>query len=212
MTLIGEGNNKNCMTNSSKVAANARSFLSGLWPFLGPGSEEKWYGMHTHKQNGSWNDVAELTMINLRESALLRGTSALFPGALKSKRGGRSSIHYNADPATAELLFRIIISVHQLCSCGAAADWCEEPDQQISDHSSPSTGNLVAKVNNESESKVAPTVVSILTKSPTTFVSETWCSNTKNDSKIFKPVDIRVGKASDDAGFVRKVSLGHFCF
>ena len=71
----------------------------------------------------------------------------------------------NADPATAELLLRIIISVNQLSIYGAVADWCEELAQQISDHSSSSTGNPVANVNNESESKVAPTVVSILTNS-----------------------------------------------
>ena len=62
------------------------------------------------------------------------------------------------------VVFRIIISVNQLSIYGAVADWCEELAQQISDHSSLSTGHLVAKVKDDSESKGAPTVVSILTK------------------------------------------------
>ena len=72
---------------------------------------------------------------NLRESGHppLKGTSALFRGLFTSKGGGRSPIHYNADPATAELLYRIIISVSHLSMYGAVADWCEELVQQISD-------------------------------------------------------------------------------
>ena len=70
--------------------------------------------------------------------------------------------------------------------------------------SSSGTGNLVAKVNNESESKVAPTVVSILTKSPATF--QLVQEHRENFENL--PEDIRVSKACDDAGFRRKVSLG----
>ena len=58
------------------------------------------------------NNVADLMIMN-----------ALFRGTLKNKGSGRTSIHYNADPATAELLLRIVISVNQLSICGAAADW-----------------------------------------------------------------------------------------
>ena len=57
---------------------------------------------------------------------------------------------------TAELLFRIIVSVNQLSLYGAVSDWCQELAQLISAHSSSSTGNTVAKMNDESESKVAP--------------------------------------------------------
>ena len=55
-----------------------------------------------------------------------RETSALFRGALKSKGGGKLSIHCIWDPATAGLLFRILISVSQLSFYRAVADWCEE--------------------------------------------------------------------------------------
>ena len=89
---------------------------------------------------------------------------------VRNARSRRKSIHHNADPGTAELLFRIITSVNQLSVCGAVADWCEELAQQIADLSSTGTRNPVAKVNNESESQVAPTDVSILSKSPLTSV------------------------------------------
>ena len=64
------------------------------------------------------------------------GASAFFGGVLQHKGRGRTSIHCNADPATAELLFRIIIPVSQLSIYGAVAAWCEELAPQISDHSS----------------------------------------------------------------------------
>ena len=169
MTLIGEmqETQKFCMSNSSDVAAYARRFSIGHWSFLGPGTEEKWYGTHICKPNGFWSRAAGMMMIHLRESGhpTCKGTSALARGRLESRGGGgKTSIHYNADPLTVELLFRIIISVNQLSLYGAVADWCEELSQQISDHFSSSTGNLVAKVNDDSESKVSPIGVSILTK------------------------------------------------
>ena len=47
---------------------------------------------------------------------------------LKSKGGGKLTIHYCADPGTIETVFRTIISVNQLSMCGAVADMCEECD------------------------------------------------------------------------------------
>ena len=81
---------------------------------------------------------------------------------MKSKRGGKTSIHHYGDLATAELLFRIIISVNQLSVYGAISDRCEELAQLISDHSSSSAGGPVAELSDDSESRIAPNVVSIL--------------------------------------------------
>ena len=147
-------------------------------------------------------------MVNLRDSGhpIFRGTSTLDRGPLKSK-GSKKSTHYKGDPATAELLFRIIHSVRQLSICGAVSDWCKELAHQISDPSSSSTGKLVADVNDESESKVVPTAVSILTNSP--FINVPVQGNVMRQHKErFEnlPEDIRVSKTGDDAGFIRKVS------
>ena len=87
-------------------------------------------------------------------------------GPLKSKGGGKTSIHDNGDSATAELLSRIIISVNQLSIYGAVSERCEELFQQISAPPSSSTGKMVAELNDESESRVAPNVVSIITNPP----------------------------------------------
>ena len=60
-----------------------------------------------------------------------------FRGALRSKGGGRSSIHYNVDPATVEFFFFVLhFSVNQFSVNRAVADWFEEIAQLISVHSS----------------------------------------------------------------------------
>ena len=94
---------------------------------------------------------------------------------------------------------------------GAFADWYEELAQQISDVSSTGTGIPVAKANDESESKVAPTVVSILTTSPSINVPTRGNSVQQHREKLNTlPEDIGVSKASVDAGFPRKVSPGQY--
>ena len=104
-------------------------------------------------------------MLHLRESGHLvfRGTSASDRGSLKSRGGGKLSLRYNGGSSTAELLFRIIISVNQVRVYRAVADWCEELAQQISDHSFASTERPKADMNDESESRISPNVVSIST-------------------------------------------------
>ena len=65
-----------------------RRFLLGRRSFLGPGSEKKWYGTHTHKPDGEWNRTAEGMMLNFAESGhpVFRATSALDRGELKKQR------------------------------------------------------------------------------------------------------------------------------
>ena len=55
-----------------------------------------------------------------------RATSPLSRGTLKSKGGGKLSIHFCADGDTIETVFRTIISVNQLSNNGAVSDVCEE--------------------------------------------------------------------------------------
>ena len=55
-----------------------------------------------------------------------RATSPLSRGTLKSKGGGKLSIHFCADEGTIETVFRIITSVNQLSLYGAVANLCEE--------------------------------------------------------------------------------------
>ena len=67
-------------------------------------------------------------MLTFAESGhpVFRATSPLSRGVLKSKGGGKLSIHYCADFATIETVFRTTISVNQLSLYGAVAEMCEE--------------------------------------------------------------------------------------
>ena len=106
----------------------AKRFPAGRRSFLGPGSEKKWYPTHESKPRGEWDRVAELMMIKFRESGhpVFRATSPLSRGTLKSKGGGKLSIHFCADEDTIETVFRTRISVNQLSIYGAVSDLCEE--------------------------------------------------------------------------------------
>ena len=59
---------------------------------------------------------------------VFQATSPLSRGTLKSRGGGKLSIHYCADPGTIETVFRTIISVNRLSIYGAVSDMCEECD------------------------------------------------------------------------------------
>ena len=67
-------------------------------------------------------------MIKFSESGhpVFRSTSPLSRGTLKSKGGGKLSMHYCADQGTIQTVFRTIISVNQLSTYGAVSDLCEE--------------------------------------------------------------------------------------
>ena len=67
-------------------------------------------------------------MVTLAESGqpVFRATSPLSRGVLKSKGGGKLSIHYCADQETITTFFRTITSVNQLSLYGAVAEMCEE--------------------------------------------------------------------------------------
>ena len=106
----------------------ANRFPAGRWSFLGLGSETKWYSTYNERTQGEWDRVAELMMIKFRENGhpVFRATSPLSRGSLKSKGGGKLSIHFSADGDTIETVFRTLISVNQLSVYGAVSDLCEE--------------------------------------------------------------------------------------
>ena len=106
----------------------AKRFPAGRWSILGPGPETKWHSTSNERPQGEWDIVADLMMIKFRESGhpVFRATSPLCRGTLKSKGGGKLSIHFCADEGTIETVFRTIISVCQLSIYGAVSDLCEE--------------------------------------------------------------------------------------
>ena len=96
--------------------------------FLGPGSEKKWYSINEDSPQGERDRIAEQMMLTFAESKhpVFRSTSPLSRGVLKSKGGGKLSIHYCADPGTIKPVFRTVISVNQPNLHGTIADMCEE--------------------------------------------------------------------------------------
>ena len=121
-------NAQECELSANLVSIYARRFSPGRWSFLGPGSEKNRYSTHDSKPQGEWNRVAELMIIKFSESGhpVFRATSPLSRGTLKSKGGGKLSIHFCADEGTIETVFRKIISVNQLSIYGAVSELCEE--------------------------------------------------------------------------------------
>ena len=91
---------------------------------------------------------------------VFRGPSALERGTLRSKGGGKLSIHFCGDPQIVEVVFRTIISVNQLSTYGEVADVSEDLASRISDCPS-STVKLVAE--DKPETMVSSTDLSTTT-------------------------------------------------
>ena len=122
-------NKKECESNAQLVSLYAkRDSEQDNGHFLGPGSEKKWYSISEDSPQGEWDKMAEKMMLTFAESGhpVFRATSPLSRGVLKSKGGGKLSIHYCADQETIETVFRTITSVNQLSLYGAVAEMCEE--------------------------------------------------------------------------------------
>ena len=103
------------------------------WSFLEPGSEETWYGTYTDKPDGSWDQTAQNMMANFSGSGqpIFRASSAFERGELRSKGGGKKSIHFNGSHENIELLLRTVISANQLSVYGAIADLCNELPEDL---------------------------------------------------------------------------------
>ena len=121
-------NKKECESSAQLVSLLAKRFGAGQWSLRGPGSEKKWYSISEDSPQGEWDKMTEKMMITLAESGhpVFRAPSQLSRGVLKSKGGGKLSIHYCADQETITTVFRTIISVNQLSLYGAVAEMCEE--------------------------------------------------------------------------------------
>ena len=85
--------------------------------------------MEEDSPQGIWDHIEEkMLLFEFAESTcpIFRATTPLSRGQLRSKGHGKLSIHYCADQATIETIFRIIVSANQLSLYGAVANMCEE--------------------------------------------------------------------------------------
>ena len=133
-------------------------------------------------------------MLNLRKAGhpVFRGASALEKGSLKSKGGGKLSIHFCGVCETVEVILRTIISVNQLCVYGAIADLCEELASSISDYPT-RTGRFVAREKPDTAF------------SPTDLVAMTHKQKIEDLSE-----ELRMIKVCSDAGFMETVTPGQY--
>ena len=210
-STTSHGDQKTTRKNASQMLNSflsfARRFGAGQWSFLGPGSEKKWYSISEDSPQGEWDKMAEkMMMVTFAESGhpVFRATSPLSRGQLKSKGGGKLSIHYCADQDTITTVFRTITSVNQLSLYGAVAEMCEEYE---SFHDR--TGKPV--VGGQSSSSFVPSVIK--TNVPL-----------DNDDRAHKDLLLqrygerieklsqqdRLSKFCMDAGFLNVVEIGQY--
>ena len=147
-----------CVNNSKTIEEYAERFRRGHWSSFGPGSEKKWYASNNSRPNGCWDQIAEKMMQIFQRSdhPIIRCTSALERGELRSKAVGKTSIHFNGSTQNIELLLQMVISVNQLSLSGALADVIEElPGNQRA------PGKLVASHQMDQEILTQPPVAEV---------------------------------------------------
>ena len=137
-------------------------------------------------------------MLTFAESRhpVFRSTSPSSRGVLKSKGGGKLPIHYCADPATIETVFRTSTSVNQLSLYGAVATMCEEYESYHDRTVKPVVGGQ------SSSSFVVPL---------TDFLAQQEDLLQRYKERIEKlSQQDRVSKFCTDAGFLTTVEVGQY--
>ena len=116
---------------------------------------------------GKWDSIATGMVRHFTETGhpVFKGTSALNRGILKRK-GGRDTIHFDADSSNTGLLFRTIHSANQLRINGAVSSWCEEVAQWIPGQNELTVEKSVAKENEQLLTNVKPQEVNSLVQTP----------------------------------------------
>ena len=181
MTSYGELKtmNRNVLPTPHLCLCLQKDFQQDVCHSCGPGSEKKWDSIYNERPRGEWNRVDELMTIQFRESGhpVFRGTSR---GTLKSKGGGKLSIHFCADGDTIETVCRTIISVNQLSIYGAVSDVCEE-------YSSCQTRTVRPVLAGQSDPLFEPAELLTMTPRPSIEIpaQKIYCKDTKNEWKGF---------------------------
>ena len=125
-------------------------------------------------------------------------------GQLKSKGGGKLSIHYAADLETIETVFRTITSVNQLSLYGAVAEMCEEYESFHDRTETPVVGG-------QSSSSFVPSVIKtdVLLDSDDRAHKDLLLQ--KYGERIEKlSQQEKLSKFCTDAGFLNVVEIGRY--
>ena len=184
------------LKNAKTIKEYAEIFLRCHWSFLAPGSEKKWYGTCDDKPDG----FLDRTLLRGDSGhPIFRCTSALERGDLRSKGGGKTSVHFNGSTKNIELLFQVVISVNEVSIDGAVADMIEEsPVGQRAPGKQAASGQL-----DEQE---------IITQSPFCRNASHWRATGKHAARIRATIwkvseDQKLSKLCSEAG-LRLVEIG----
>ena len=145
-------------------------------------------------------------MIKFSESGhpVFRSTSPLSRGTLKSKGGGKLSIHFCADEGTIETVFRTIISVNQLSIYGAVSDLCEE-------YSTCQTSTERPVLAGQSDPFFAPANFLVMTPRPSIEIPAQEKLLQKYKERVERlSQQNRLIKICTDAGFLKTVEVGQY--
>ena len=135
---------------------------------------------------------------------VFRSTSPLSRGVLKSKGGGKLSIHFCADQGKIETVFRTIISVNQLSIYGAVSKLCEECKT-----CHVRTGRLV--LTGQSDPLFVPNSSLMKTPTPSTDDPAQEDPSQKYKERVDKlSQQNRVIKFCTGAGFLTTVDVGQY--
>ena len=93
------------------------------WTLVIPGPRrrrKKWYGTHTYKLDGKWNSIAEEMVEHFKEKLDTQYSEVAmrFIRGILKRKGGRCTIHFNADSSNTELLVSHSKSTQYLRSSG----------------------------------------------------------------------------------------------
>ena len=161
--------------------------------------------MSEDSPQGEWDRIAELMMLKFCESGhpVFRATSPLSRGVLKSKGGGKLSIHCCADFKTIETVVRTIISLNQLSIYGTVSDLCDDYE---SCHDR--TGRPV--VRGQSNPLFVPSVIKtniLLNDDP---AHEEFLLQRYRERILKFSQQDRLSKFCTDAGFLTTVEVGQY--
>ena len=199
-------NEKECIANATLVSLFAKRFPAGCWSFFGPASEKKWYSTYIDRPRGECDRVAVLMMMEFSESGhpVFRAASPLSRGTLKSKGGGKLSIHFCSDGDTIETVFRTVVSVNQSVST-EHSHLCEE-------YSACQTRTVRPVLAGQSDPFFEPAKLLITTPTPSIEIPAQENSLLKYKERVERlSQQDRVISMCTDAGFLTTVDVGqHF--
>ena len=168
-----------------QMPRSSRTDVGHFWDLV----VRKWYETH-----GMVNGSHDAQLCRERHP-VFRAISASERGQLKSKGGGRKSIHLNGSEETIGLILRTVISVNKVSVYGAVAELCKELDP---DSRNQTEGEIC-------ESLVVPTEIpnaNAISQSSTSLAQGR--KNRNGDSQNFLMIR-KLSKVCADAGCLKEI-------